>query len=156
QRTGQQLVAALERAQAAAPLTVPVGGPACEFLAGASYTRAVCWLGACLADALQYARAHGLVHLDLKPSNVLLAADGQPMLLAFHLARAPLAAGAAAPEWLGGTAAYMAPEQRAAVEAVRAGRRIPAAVDERADVYALGVLLAEALGGTLPPAAAPG
>src|SRR5204863_10004145 len=116
-------------------------GPALGFLEGASRAEAACWVGACLADALQYAHDRGLLHLDLKPSNVLLAADGVPMLLDFHLARPPLAAGEAAPGWLGGTPGYMAPEQEAAVAAVRAGRPAPAPVDARADVYALGLLL---------------
>src|SRR5205085_8240049 len=155
-RRGNDLLAALHRAPARDLLAMSADGPARRVLAGASYVQAICWIGACLADALQYAQERNLVHLDLKPSNVLLASDGQPMLLDFHLARAPLAAGAAAPAWLGGTAAYMAPEQRAAVEAVRAGQPIPAAVDGRADVYALGVLLSEALGGQVPPGAAPG
>jgi tetratricopeptide (TPR) repeat protein len=90
-----------------------------------------------------------LVHLDLKPSNVLLAADGQPMLLDFHLARAPLPAGAPAPAWLGGTPQYMAPEQRAALAAVQQRGQVQTAVDGRADVFALGLLLYEALGGSL-------
>jgi serine/threonine protein kinase/Flp pilus assembly protein TadD len=150
-RTGRDLVEALRAAQAAAPVSVPVAGPACEFLARSSYVRAVCWVGACLADALQYAHEHGLLHLDVKPSNVLLAADGQPMLLDFHLAREPLRPGDAAPDGLGGTPGYMAPEHQAALAAVRAGRPAPAAVDGRADVYALGVLLYEALAGALPP-----
>ncbi|MFO0848462.1 MAG: tetratricopeptide repeat protein [Gemmataceae bacterium] len=116
-------------------------GPAWGFLHRATLADAVCWVGACLADALQYAHDRGLLHLDLKPSNVLLAADGVPMLLDFHLARPPLAAGEPSPGWLGGTPGFMAPEQAAAVEAVRAGRPVPAAVGARADVYALGVLL---------------
>ena len=49
-RTGADLVAALEQLQRTAPAAVPVGGPACRFLARVSYVRAVCWLGACLAD----------------------------------------------------------------------------------------------------------
>jgi eukaryotic-like serine/threonine-protein kinase len=149
-RSGKHVVEALRQAQDAVPLLVPVDGPLCQFLEGASYTKAICWLGACLADALYYARAHGLVHLDIKPSNVLVAADGQPMLLDFHLARAPLAEGADAPEWLGGTPVYMAPEQREGVEAVRKNQPMPAAVDERTDVYALGMTLFEALGGPMP------
>jgi serine/threonine protein kinase/tetratricopeptide (TPR) repeat protein len=155
-RTGAQIVEALRQAQAAAALPVPVGGPACQFLARASYPRAVCWLVACLADALHFAHERGLLHLDLKPSNVLLAADGQPMLLDLHLARGPIAAGAPAPAWLGGTPAYMAPEHRLALTAVREGRSVGTAVDGRADVYALGLLLGEALGGSLPPGLAPG
>jgi tetratricopeptide (TPR) repeat protein len=77
---------------------------------------------------------------------VLLAADGQPMLLDFHLAREPLPAGAPAPAGLGGTPGWMAPEHEAALRAVAEGRAVPAAVDGRSDLYALGRLLAELLG----------
>jgi serine/threonine protein kinase len=156
-RAGLDLLRALQRARARNPVDLPVRGPACRFLERASYAEAVCWAGACLADALHYAHERGVLHLDLKPSNVLLAADGQPMLLDFHLARAPLAAGARPPAGLGGTPGYMPPEQEAALAAVAARRPVPAAVDGRADVYALGVLLYESLGGDVPvPARAPG
>jgi serine/threonine protein kinase/Flp pilus assembly protein TadD len=149
-RTGHDLLRALQEAQAAAPVALPVAGRGCQFLARATFAQAVCWVGAALADALQYAEDRGLIHLDIKPSNVLLGADGQPMLLDFHLARGPLAAGTAAPAWLGGTPAHMPPEQRQALAAVRAGTEVPAAVDGRADVYALGLLLYELLGGPIP------
>src|SRR5262249_44365034 len=140
----------LGQTQAAARVAIPVEGPACRFLARASYVQAVCWIGACLADALQYAHERGLVHLDLKPSNVLLAADGQPMLLDFHLARAPILAGSPPPDWLGGTPAYMSPEQQVALTAVRECRQVPVGVDGRTDIYSLGLVLCEALGGVLP------
>ena len=120
-------------------------GPAWEALAGAPFAAAVCHIGVCLADALRYAHERGLLHLDVKPSNVLLAADGTPMLLDFHLAQAPLAAGAGSPPWLGGTPGYLPPEQTAAAEAVKRGAPIPTALDARADVYALGVVLTELL-----------
>ncbi len=156
-RAGRDLLRALERSGDVAPAALAVQGPACQFLARASYVEAVCRMGACLADALQYAHERELIHLDLKPSNVLLAADGQPMLLDFHLARAPLTAGAPAPAGLGGTPGYMPPEHTAAVNAVVERRDVPATVDGRADVYALGVLLYEALGGAVPaPAERPG
>jgi serine/threonine protein kinase/tetratricopeptide (TPR) repeat protein len=150
-RTGQDLLDALDRATQDSPLA-PGGGPAPwrQFLAQASYTQAVCWVGACLADALQYAHERGLVHLDLKPSNVLLAADGTPMLLDFHLAREPVRRGGPAPDWLGGTRGYMSPEQQAAVLAVQRGRAVAQPVDGRSDVYSLGVVLYEALAGGLP------
>ena len=48
--------------------------------------------------------------------------------------------GKPAPDWFGGTLAYMAPEQRRAWEAVSAGQPLSVAVDGRADVYALGLL----------------
>jgi tetratricopeptide (TPR) repeat protein len=150
ERSGPGLLHALEQAGAGAPVVVPVKGPACQFLARATYVEAVCWIGACLADALHYAHERGLLHLDPKPSNVLLAADGQPMLLDFHLARAPLEAGHPAPSGLGGTPGYMAPEHQAALAAVAAHHDIPMTVDRRADVYALGMLLYGALGGTVP------
>jgi serine/threonine protein kinase/Flp pilus assembly protein TadD len=150
QRTWRDFVDALKQAQEAGPPAVAVPRPSCPFLVQASYAEALCWIAACLADALQYAHERGLVHLDLKPSNVLLAADGQPMLLDFHLAHAPLEAGTLPPAWLGGTPGYMAPEHRAALQAVRERRTLQAAVDGRAELYSLGLLLAESLAGTRP------
>src|SRR5262249_13621321 len=150
QRQGRDFLQGLQAAQVDLPMAVPVGGPACDMLARASYVQSVCWMGACLADALHYAQEHGLVHLDLKPANVLLAADGQPMLLDFHMARAPIRRDGPLPDWLGGTPAYMAPEQRRAFDALRQGQRVPQAVDGRADVYSMGLLLYEALSGKLP------
>jgi serine/threonine protein kinase len=149
-RTGEDLVDALDQAQRTSPIALSERGPERQFLARASYVQAVCWIGSCLAGALHYAHQHGLVHLDLKPSNVLLTADGQPMLLDFHLAREPLAPGGTAPEGIGGTPGFMPPEQQLALAASRAGRPIPEAVDGRADVYSLGVLLYQALGGPSP------
>lgn len=111
-----------------------------------SYVRAVTWIAACLADALHYAHARGLVHMDVKPSNVLVTVDGQPMLLDFHLARPPLRPGEHVFDRLGGTPGWMAPEQRAAIEAVGKGEPVPLAVDGRADLFALGLILREALG----------
>jgi serine/threonine protein kinase len=147
QRTGLDLLNALEGAEAAAPVLSPSQGAARHSLARVSYVQAVCWLGACLADALHYAHERGLVHLDLKPSNVLLAADGQPMLLDFHLAREPVQPGEKSPHWFGGTPVYMSPEQRHALRALQEGRRVELPVDERSDIYSLGVLLYEALAG---------
>ncbi len=150
QRSGQHLVAVLDRLQATAPVKVLTQDHPRTALAAMTYVQAVCSLGACLADALHYAHERGLLHLDLKPSNVLLAADGQPMLLDFHLARPPILAWGPVPTWLGGTPGYMAPEHKEALNAIREARPITVAVDARADVYSLGVLLYEALGGSRP------
>ena len=148
-RTGNDFVVALQRARAEAPVAVPLDGPVLQFLPHASYVQGVCWIGACLADALQYAHGRGLVHLDIKPSNVLLAADGQPMLLDFHLAREVVMPGRLAGNRLGGTPGYLSPEQAQAITAVRQLRPVPAVVDGRSDIYSLGLLLYELLGG--PP-----
>ncbi len=116
----------------------------------ADYVRIITQIGVCLADALQFAHERQLIHMDVKPSNVLLTSEGQPMLLDFHLARPPIAPGSPPPQWLGGTPAYLSPEQRAALDAIRIGDPIPIAVDGRSDVYSLGILLYESLAGELP------
>jgi eukaryotic-like serine/threonine-protein kinase len=139
---GRDVARIIENSSRESPAAVSHHGPALQFLQRASYVQSVCWIGACLADALHYAHQRGLAHFDVKPSNVLLAGDGQPMLLDFHLARGPLRAGERQ-AWLGGTPGYMSPEQEAALAALRGGREAPAAVDHRSDIYSLGVLLDE-------------
>jgi serine/threonine protein kinase/Tfp pilus assembly protein PilF len=149
QLSGQDLVDALDQDPPDVAPTLPARGPCRQILTQLSYTRAICWIASCLADALEYAHERGLVHLDLKPSNVLLAADGQPMLLDFHLSQQPLRPHDPPPTWLGGTPAYMSPEQKSAVLAMREGRSVTTPVDGRSDIYSLGVVLDEALGGFL-------
>ncbi len=159
QRTGKQLIQLIDQVQSRLPITLPSWGPFRQFLTRCTYIEAIISIGACLADGLQYAHDRGLVHMDIKPSNVLLAGDGQPMLLDFHLARGPITAGGTAPAWLGGTPEFMSPEQEDALAAVRQGRAVRQAVDGRADIYSLGLMLYQALGGprlesaatTLPP-----
>ena len=104
------------------------------------------WITSCLADALHYSHAMGLIHMDLKPANVLITVDGQPMLLDFHLARGPILAGEPCAGRLGGTPGWMSPEQEQAMTAISAGRPVPLAVDGRSDIFALGLLLGEAFG----------
>jgi len=147
-RTGRDLLDILRRVESdlEAGLT---RSPALTFFDHASATETVCWIGACLADALQYAHDHGLLHLDLKPSNVLIAADGTPMLLDFHLARPPLLKGDPAPSRLGGTMGYMSPEQTAALKTVASGGPLAEGVDARADIYAFGVMLEQITRGLL-------
>jgi tetratricopeptide (TPR) repeat protein len=143
-RRGRDLVAALDRVQLQAE---PQTGPCRRYLEAASYVEALCWIGMCLAEALQYAHARGLCHMDIKPSNVLITGDGQPMLLDFHLARGPIAAGECVLGRVGGTPGWMSPEQEAALRAVREGRCVPEAVDGGSDIHALGLLLRGALWG---------
>jgi len=150
-RHGSDLLAALDRQQAALPIPISGRGPMRQFLAAASYEKAIAWIGSCLAEALHFAHERSYVHLDIKPANILLAADGQPMLLDFHIAQRPLIVGSYPPPGFGGTRAYMSPEQRAAVDAADIHEPLSTAVDARTDIYSLGLVLFEALGGHLPP-----
>jgi serine/threonine-protein kinase len=122
---------------------VPGGTLAARLGAGPLPLDRVLQWGAAIADALENAHRHGILHRDLKPGNVLLTADGHPKILDFGLALL-LTAGPAAGRMtqvgtIVGTIPYMAPEQL-----------FGEADDARTDIYALGVLLFEMATGHLP------
>ncbi len=92
-----------------------------------------------VADALAYAHAHGVIHRDVKPHNVLLTDDGVAKLTDFGIARILAEPSLTRVGRVLGTGEYLAPEQAAGEE-----------LDERADVYALGVMLFQCLTGETP------
>ncbi len=96
-----------------------------------------------VAQALDYAHAHGVVHRDIKPANVLLGDSGHAMVADFGIARAFSGPSGGATSATGtgvvGSPAYMSPEQWRGEK-----------VDGRADQYALGVLAFELLTGSRP------
>jgi predicted ATPase len=97
-----------------------------------------------LVAALRELHARGIIHKDVKPSNVLVdAATGQVWLTGFGIAsRLPRERQAPeAPEVIAGTLAYMSPEQTG---------RMNRSIDSRSDLYSLGVTLYEMLTGSLP------
>jgi eukaryotic-like serine/threonine-protein kinase len=89
-----------------------------------------------LGDALAHVHAHGFVHRDVKPANILLEHGHEPRLADFGIARALDGTVYTATGAVAGTAAYLAPEQ------VRGET-----VDPSVDVFALGLVLIEALTG---------
>ncbi|MEZ5302959.1 MAG: bifunctional serine/threonine-protein kinase/formylglycine-generating enzyme family protein [Verrucomicrobiales bacterium] len=97
-----------------------------------------------LCAALRHAHGRGIVHRDVKPSNILVDAAGTVKLADFGLARSRGGSGGFSPHTSAGdglgTPYYLAPEML----------RDAASADARADVYALGVLLYEMLSGTVP------
>jgi eukaryotic-like serine/threonine-protein kinase len=91
-----------------------------------------------ICAALDHAHAHGIIHRDLKPENVVVTPDGVAKLMDFGLARSA-ASRITVEGTIAGTVFYMAPEQA-----------LGQAIDQRTDLYALGVMLYELAAGRLP------
>ena len=144
-------VARLRHPAIAAVHDVGVDGDECfivsEFLEGGSLAdrladgplapgQAVRWIGQ-IAAALEFAHAHGVIHRDVKPANILINHHGDAVLTDFGIAQSASKTGTFAPSI--GTLRYMAPEQLDGGE-----------VGPQADIYSLGILLHEFLTGRSP------
>ncbi|HSJ85973.1 MAG TPA: protein kinase, partial [Anaerolineales bacterium] len=94
-----------------------------------------------LADALSYAHSHGVVHRDLKPANALIDSFGNVFLTDFGIARLLESASPRLTQTdaVMGTPAYISPEQ---------AQGMP--VDQRSDIYSLGIILYEMVTGGVP------
>jgi tetratricopeptide (TPR) repeat protein len=88
-----------------------------------------------IVDGLVAAHEAGVIHRDLKPANIMIDEDDQALIMDFGIARSPSNTGSGMSKVVG-TLAYMAPEQAQALP-----------TDQRADVYALGMMFREMLVG---------
>ena len=109
-----------------------------------SYIGRIVRLAVDLADALAYVHSQQIIHGDIKPSNVLLSPEGQPILLDFNLGRRRGSSDGPA----GGTLAYMAPEQLRFIAEETPDDHLVSST--ATDIYSFGVLLYELLSGKTP------
>ncbi len=118
------------------------GGTLKRFTGHPIFYRKAAELLAPIARALEYAHSQGIIHRDVKPGNILLTADGDPMLSDFGIAKVASDEGENTLTATGmgiGTPEYMAPEQADS-------RQVTPSVD----IYALGVVLYELVTGRKP------
>ena len=92
-----------------------------------------------ICDGLDAAHRQGIIHRDLKSQNIIINTPGQIKIIDFGLAHTAHLEGLTATGLIMGTPEYMAPEQVA-------GKK----VDERADIYSLGIILYEIFTGRVP------
>jgi serine/threonine protein kinase len=111
-----------------------------EVLAGAAPQALRLDLFGRVLEAVAFAHAHGVVHRDLKPENIMVGGFGEVFVMDWGVAQD---GGADAEPAVVGTPGFMPPEQAGARE-----------VDARADVFALGAVLAQMIGDQPPPALA--
>ncbi|WP_067820415.1 protein kinase domain-containing protein [Nocardia inohanensis] len=156
--TGAVLLAAVDAAmEARGEIRSAASSPVRAEIAELSWPETVAWVGRRLAEALEYAQRHGVLHHDIRPGNVIFTAEGVPKLADFTVG--PLYP----PDDRAGieTLRYRSPEALAALDPRAAldagyvasgaeGQGASAVPDTRSDIYSLGLLLWEMLTGTLP------
>lgn len=102
-----------------------------------SYVDAVLWIVSRITEGLAAAHAHKIIHSDLKPANILVSQNGDPVLIDFGVSFDPTARLSA--QRIGGTRPYMSPEQLLSLKTEQLN------FDQQSDLYSLGVIFFELL-----------
>ncbi|QDT43248.1 Serine/threonine-protein kinase PknB [Gimesia alba] len=148
ERSGKILISAINQSLELRGESRPAESYTYLTLKSLSWPEAICWLGIRLAKALDYAHQKGVLHRDIKPANVLLTSDGVPKLADFNISFSSHVTGTTPAAYFGGSLAYMSPEQLEAYDPTHT--RSPESLDERSDLYSLGLMLWELLTGMRP------
>lgn len=148
ERSGSLLVSALNQSLELRGESRPTESVTYQTLNSLTWPETICWIGIRLAKALDYAHQKGVLHRDIKPANVLLTAEGVPKLADFNISFSSHVTGTTPAAYFGGSLAYMSPEQLEAYDPTHT--RLPESLDERSDLFSLGLMLAELLTGKRP------
>ncbi|HEY4231849.1 MAG TPA: serine/threonine-protein kinase [Lacipirellulaceae bacterium] len=140
--TGADLLGVIDRNSSLPTALDPAALRDREALSHMDAYEATAWIGARLAEALDFAHHHGVLHRDIKPANILISPYGRPMLADFNIS---LQTAADNDNMFGGTVAYMAPEHLDAFNPEHPSQAD--AVTDKADMYSLGIVLHELLNG---------
>jgi serine/threonine protein kinase len=148
QRSGRMLLESVDRAVELSGKQRAADSWTRRRLEAANWPTVVCWLGAQLANALDYSHRRNVLHRDIKPANVLLTEDGSPKLADFNISYSSQVQGVTPAAYFGGSLPYMSTEQLEACHP--ALPRQPDELDGRSDTYSLGIMLWELLTGHRP------
>ncbi len=111
-----------------------------ERLTRSSFSQKIAWIGLQMAESLAHAHERGILHLDIKPSNILIHRSGKPYLMDFNVSVQNESLKAGVPENFGGTFDFMAPEQTLVFFSADRASAIKK-VGEHSDVFSLGMVL---------------
>jgi eukaryotic-like serine/threonine-protein kinase len=145
--TGNDILACLEKFVKDAPAYSPALSKERERMARRPFDEVVARMGLNVAEALAYAHQRGVLHLDIKPANILIDFYGRPYLADFNVAKRE-AGGVVTHSMPGGTPLYMSPEHQTAFD--RGTENSFKTVHEPADIYSLGLVLWELAFGRVP------